>query len=92
MFLALREVAALPDKAARKAHLLERLDHAWQQATERGYLNKAGDFIPNPDGSTQTKVIDLAAELMGAHGEERAARPADLSVFNGGKGAARKAG
>lgn len=92
VFMALRDVAAIADKAERRAHLLDRLDHVWKQATERGYVNKAGDVIANPDGATQCKCIDLAAELVDAHGEDRAKRPADLSVFNGGKASPRKAG
>src|SRR5688572_7124126 len=91
VFMALRDVAAIPDKAKRKAELLDRLDHVWQQATDRSYTTKAGDVIHQPDGATQCKCIDLAAELVDAHGEDRAKRPADLSVFNGGKSADRKA-
>lgn len=95
MFLALREVAALPDQSARLAELLDRLDFVWRLATERTYLNKRGKPVKNPDHATQVKVIEVAADLVGAKAQQQngagnGLRPVDLSIFNGG--ADKKAG
>ncbi len=90
---ALRDVAALPDAAARRAELLDRLDHVWEQALSKSYVNKHGDEIPNPDLAIAKSVIETAAELVGATHEAttgKGARPVDLSVFNGGASAPRK--
>jgi hypothetical protein len=91
VFTALREVAAMPDASARKAALLDRLDHIWELALSRTYLNKHGDEIATPDLGAAEKVVVTAAELVGAtEGQPAARRPIDLSVFNGGAGAPRK--
>lgn len=93
VFLALREVAALPASADRKGALLDRLDHIWQLALSRSYTNKAGKVVANPDLAIAERVVVTAAELVGvSEGAGGARRPVDLSVFNGGKAAEKKTG
>jgi hypothetical protein len=87
--LALRDIAALSDKAERKAHLLDRLDIIWAAAMAKTYVNKHGDEIACPDGAIAIRVVEVASELVDAQGDTHARRPVDLSVFNGGKSAAK---
>lgn len=96
VFIALSQVPAIADPAARLAALFERLEHVWQVATDSGYTNKRGEWVSDPDSATQVRVVECAAELCGAKvgGAAAPERPAtvggrplpDLSVFNGGKG------
>lgn len=90
VFMALRDVMKLPEKADRKGELLDRLDHVWELAVNRTYLNKKGQEVENPDGAIAIKVVEVAAEIVEATGAHEARRPIDLSVFNGGKSAERK--
>lgn len=90
--MALREVLALPEPSKRLAELLERLDQVWVTASNRTYLNKRGKPVADPDQATRLRVIEVAAELMGARVDASGTgngRP-DLSVFNGGKAPERK--
>jgi len=92
VFLAFREVAELPTAAERKAALLDRLDHIWELALGRSYTKKDGSVVPNPDLAIADKVVVTASELVGVReGEGGARRPIDLSLFNGGKAAEKKA-
>lgn len=85
--MALREVNGIADPVARKAELLDRLDHVWKLAMERSYLNKRGKKVANPDLAIAERVVVTAAELVGvSEAAPTARRPVDLSVFNGGKG------
>lgn len=68
IFRAFSELSGLPP-AERRETLMVRLEHVWDEAQAKHYVNKHGDEIPTPDGNLQLKVIQAVAVLQGLTGE-----------------------
>jgi hypothetical protein len=54
-----REALAIADPIERRAWFADRMWETYEAARDRHYVNKRGERIPNPDGSTVTKVLAL---------------------------------
>jgi hypothetical protein len=89
VFMALREVLKLPPEQ-RDAELMDRIEHVWQLALDRQAVNKHGETIPNPDGATALRAVEVAKALMGTDAtQQKRANLLDLAMF---KTTERKAG
>lgn len=73
--------------------MLDRLDADRELARTRSYSNKRGKVVTTPDHVGMARIDELALEVLGVYASPPSARGGvDLSVFNGGKAAAKKAG
>lgn len=93
--LSLCEIDALPSAAAKRAAMLARIDETRALAKTRSYVNKRGEERSTPCIASMQTADKMAIELLGiepAPAQQTARGTADLSVFNGGQSADRKAG
>lgn len=68
VFRHFRELAGLPPDEQREA-LMERLEHVWDEAHGRSYVNKYNDIVANPDTAVMLKVVQAVAVLQGLTGK-----------------------
>lgn len=59
------ELASLPP-AERRAELMLRLEHVWEEAQNKTYTTKKGEVVASPDGNLQLKVVQAVAEILDA--------------------------
>lgn len=78
IFRAFSELSGLPPAERREALML-RLEHVWDEAQAKHYVNKKDQEIACPDGALQLKVIQAVAVLQGLTGE---AADADANALN----------
>lgn len=93
VLLSLREIDEIADPSERRRCMLDRLDANRELAKSRCYTNKHGAVVAMPDAGTMTRIDEIALEVLGVYSAPASVRrPIDLSVFNGGKAAEKKAG
>ena len=80
VFRAFRELSGLPPDERREA-LMVRLEHIWDEAQGRSYVNKHDVEVANPDGTLQLKVIQAVAVLQGMTGPAAEAEGAKLAAL-----------
>lgn len=88
------EISRMTDPDERRAHMLVRLFALYQLAAAKGYENKKGKRVLQPDLVTMRNIEGDARELLGIQPMKQPARVVDLGVFSigGGKPAEKKAG
>jgi hypothetical protein len=89
--LSLREIDALPDATERRRAMLDRIEDIKTMARGRSWTNKRGDTVDHPDTATMLRAEELALSVLDVQAASPQRRPVDLSVFNGGKAAEKKA-
>jgi nitroimidazol reductase NimA-like FMN-containing flavoprotein (pyridoxamine 5'-phosphate oxidase superfamily) len=82
--MAFADVSKLPTVTERRAELMRRLEHVWEQAMGRTYTNKHGDEMPNPDNATALRVVEVADVLMNEADEKQKKRGqlVEMAIFN----------
>lgn len=81
IFRAFAELSGLPPAERREALML-RLEHLWDQAQAKHYVNKKGEEIAMPDGTLQLKVIQAVAVLQGLTGQAAEDQQAALAKMS----------
>lgn len=81
IFRAFSELSGLPPAERREA-LMKRLDHVWDEAQNKHYVNKKGEEIAMPDGTLQLKVIQAVAVLQGLTGQAAEVEQAALAKMS----------
>jgi len=82
VFMAFDDVLKLPPEQ-REAELMRHLWDIYWDARDRSYINKHGDTVPNPDGATVMRVVEVLQASWVTVGEkqQRRANLLELSMF-----------